>query len=29
MELYCAFRGREPNISALLEQRGLAGRQQH
>jgi len=23
MELYCAFRGREPIISALLEQRGL------
>jgi len=24
MELYCAFRGREPVITALLEQRGLA-----
>jgi peptidyl-dipeptidase Dcp len=24
MELYCTFRGREPAISALLEQRGLA-----
>jgi Zn-dependent oligopeptidase len=23
MELYRAFRGREPNIAALLEQRGL------
>ena len=29
MELYRAFRGREPNISALLEQRGLGGPQQH
>jgi peptidyl-dipeptidase Dcp len=29
MELYRAFRGREPNIAALLEQRGLAGPQQH
>ena len=24
MELYCAFRGREPTITALLQQRGLA-----
>jgi peptidyl-dipeptidase Dcp len=24
MELYCAFRGREPAINALLQQRGLA-----
>jgi peptidyl-dipeptidase Dcp len=23
LELYCAFRGREPTIAALLEQRGL------
>jgi peptidyl-dipeptidase Dcp len=29
MELYRAFRGREPNIAALLEQRGLGGPQQH
>ena len=29
MELYRAFRGREANIAALLEQRGLAGPQQH
>ena len=25
MELYRAFRGREPNVAALLEQRGLSG----
>jgi len=24
MELYCAFREREPMIAALLQQRGLA-----
>ena len=29
MELYRAFRGREPNIAALLEQRGLGCPQQH
>jgi peptidyl-dipeptidase Dcp len=27
MELYCAFRGREPAIAALLQQRGLAAAQ--
>jgi len=27
MELYCAFRGREPAITALLQQRGLAAAQ--
>jgi peptidyl-dipeptidase Dcp len=27
MELYCAFRGREPTITALLQQRGLAAAQ--
>jgi peptidyl-dipeptidase Dcp len=27
MKLYCAFRGRDPNIAALLEQRGLTGSQ--
>jgi peptidyl-dipeptidase Dcp len=27
MELYCAFRGREPAIAALLQQRGLAAPQ--
>jgi len=27
MELYCAFRGREPAIAALLQQRGLASAQ--
>jgi peptidyl-dipeptidase Dcp len=27
MELYCAFRGREPAIAALLQQRGLADAQ--
>jgi peptidyl-dipeptidase Dcp len=27
MELYCAFRGREPVIAALLQQRGLAAPQ--
>jgi peptidyl-dipeptidase Dcp len=27
MELYCAFRGREPGIAALLQQRGLAAAQ--
>jgi peptidyl-dipeptidase Dcp len=27
MELYCAFRGREPRIAALLQQRGLAAAQ--
>jgi peptidyl-dipeptidase Dcp len=29
MELYRGFRGREPAIAALLEQRGLGGLQQH
>jgi peptidyl-dipeptidase Dcp len=27
MELYCAFRRREPRIAALLQQRGLAAAQ--
>jgi peptidyl-dipeptidase Dcp len=27
VELYCAFRGREPRIAALLQQRGLPATQ--